>query len=295
MGTTAHVVVVGAGARDAVERAEARIHDLERRWSRFRSDSEISRLNAAGGKATLVSADTYNVIELAVQAWHATDGAFDPTVLPALRARGYDRTFAELGEVVWPETESPVPAPGCAEVHLDPYGPFVELPAGVELDLGGIAKGAAADLVVAELLASGVEGACVNLGGDVRVEGRPPSERGWVVALRVPGAGAPALPAISLASGAVCTSTTQVRRWTTTVGERHHLIDPGTGEPIDRGLVSVSVIGARATQAEILTKVAFMAGPSDAPAQLAAHGVAAVLVLEDGSTISVGQLEEMAA
>jgi thiamine biosynthesis lipoprotein len=301
MGTTAHVVVVGPTAARDLDAAVHRLVDLERRWSRFLPDSEISRLNAAGGKATLVSADTYRVIDLAVQAWQATGGCFDPTVLPALRARGYDRPFAALGDQVWPETAPPRPAPGCADVQLDAGACAIQVPAGVELDLGGVGKGAAADLVVEELIERGAAGACVNVGGDVRVDGDAPTPRGWIVALRVPGLRVPGLRmplrvrAVALASGGVCTSSTQVRRWTTTAGTRHHLIDPASGLPIDNGLVAVTVIGARAAQAEILTKVAFVAGPEAAPARLAPLGVAAVLVLDDGSTVQVGNLEEMAA
>jgi thiamine biosynthesis lipoprotein len=296
MGTTAHVVVVGPTASRDLDAAVHRLAALERRWSRFLPDSEISRLNAAGGKATLVSADTYRVIDLAVQAWQATGGCFDPTVLPALRARGYDRPFAALGDQVWPETAPPRPAPGCADVQLDAGACAIQVPAGVELDLGGVGKGAAADLVVEELIERGASGACVNVGGDVRVDGDAPTPRGWIVALRVPGLRTPLrVPAVALASGGVCTSTTQIRRWTTTAGNRHHLIDPASGLPIDNGLVAATVIGARAAQAEILTKVAFVAGPEAAPARLAPLGVAAVLVLDDGSTVQVGNLEEMAA
>jgi thiamine biosynthesis lipoprotein len=295
MGTDVHLVVVGPGAEDALTRAEARVRDLERRWSRFLPDSEISRLNAAGGKATVVSADTYNVIEQAVQAWHATDGCFDPTVLRALRAQGYDRPFDEVAVSAPAPAPAEVDVPGCAGVELDAGTHLVRLPRDVTIDLGGIGKGAAADLVVTELLATGAEGVCANLGGDVRVEGTPPSRRGWVVGLRCPGASSPSPRAIALAAGAVCTSTTLRRRWATGAGPRHHLIDPRSGAPVDTGLASVTVIGARAVQAEILTKVAFMAGPAGAAERLVRHGVAAVLVLDDGSTVDVGELEEMAA
>jgi thiamine biosynthesis lipoprotein len=295
MGTSAHVVVVGDRASSDLDTAVQRLADLERRWSRFLPDSEISRLNAAGGKPVLVSADTYRVIELAVQAWEATEGCFDPTVLPSLRAWGYDRPFVELAARTAPPIGSPAPAPGCAGILLDEPTGLVQLPPAVELDLGGIGKGAAADLVVAETLARGARGVCVNIGGDVRVEGDAPTARGWIVTLRHPGVGAGYSREVALASGAVCTSSTQVRRWSTPAGERHHLLDPRTGSPVDSGLASASVIGARAVQAEILTKVAFVAGPHEAPARLAPHGVSALLVLEDGTAIEVGQLEEMAA
>src|SRR3954449_11188966 len=93
MGTEAQVVVVGGTPAD-VEAAQARVEDLERRWSRFRPDSELQRLNAGAGGPVRVSADTRVLVEAAIDAWRDTGGRFDPTVLDALEAGGYDRPFA---------------------------------------------------------------------------------------------------------------------------------------------------------------------------------------------------------
>ena len=92
MGTDAHIVVVGA-TPDHARRAVDRVADLERRWSRFRPDSEISQLNRNAGWPTIVSAETFELVAAAVNAWSATNGRFDPTVLQAMVANGYDRTL----------------------------------------------------------------------------------------------------------------------------------------------------------------------------------------------------------
>ena len=123
-------------------------------------------------------------MERAVSAWQVTRGRFDPTVLTALENAGYDRTF----EAVDRDRMEPVgparPAPGCALIELDRLVRAVRLPAGVRLDLGGIGKGYAADLVATELHRAGAAGVCVNLGGDLRVVGEPPDEApAWVVAV----------------------------------------------------------------------------------------------------------------
>src|SRR5262245_52626516 len=98
MGTQAHVVITchPAVERRLTELAERELQLMERRWSRFLPDSELSRLNAAAGKSVIVSADTFSVIKSAVDAWEHTDGRFDPTIHDALCTIGYDRTFTDV-------------------------------------------------------------------------------------------------------------------------------------------------------------------------------------------------------
>ncbi len=129
----------------------------------------------------------------------------------------------------------------------------MRLPAGTGFDPGGIGKGLAADLVVAELLAEGAEGACVNLGGDVRVAGIGPDGDGWTVSVDHPRREVP-LVRLGLRDGAVATSTTLRRRWTLAGLERHHLIDPRSGLPSDTDLELATVVAAEAWIAEALTK-----------------------------------------
>jgi thiamine biosynthesis lipoprotein len=263
---------------------------MERRWSRFLPTSELSRLNGAAGKPVIVSADTFSVITSAVDAWEQTDGCFDPTVHDALCVTGYDRTFSEVGG----QTDRPgsaSPTPGCADIELDPRLCEVRLPVGVRLDLGGIAKGAAADLVVSRLLEAGAHGACVNVGGDIRVEGRAPTSAGWIIELAL---GAELQRRVKLAAGAVCTSTTTMRRWMTADGERHHIIDPRGGRST-AGLRWVSVIAARATQAEVLTKAVFVAGAEAGRRIIEANRCYAVLIDDHATLTEIGCLEELAA
>ena len=154
-----------------------RVLDLEARWSRFVPTSEISRLNSAGGAAVTVSEDTIALIGHAVEGWHATYGLFDPTVLGDLERAGYDRTFDEVGVqagLAEPTTRSWL-VRGCDGIEIDRARGTVRLPAGVGFDPGGIGKGFAADLVAAEAIEAGAAGILVDLGGDLRVRGLPPS------------------------------------------------------------------------------------------------------------------------
>ncbi len=145
MGTTAHVVVTG-GAKRHLELAEAYLRACDDRWSRFKDTSELSALNRAGGRLTILSPATFEVIDKAVEAWWLTDGAFDPTVHDALCRLGYDRDVRSIG---WVEAAgAPLPAPGCGDIEMLPGCHGVRMPTGVRLDLGGIAKGHAADHLV---------------------------------------------------------------------------------------------------------------------------------------------------
>ena len=92
MGTSAHVLVVG-GRTGASEQAEERLRDLERRWSRFLPESELSLLNAAGGAPCIVSTDTIRLVETLQHAWRLTDGRFDPTVHDAMVELGYESSW----------------------------------------------------------------------------------------------------------------------------------------------------------------------------------------------------------
>jgi thiamine biosynthesis lipoprotein len=297
MGAAAHAVVVAASpshaealAGDAISAVE----ELEARWSRFRPGSELCRLNALAGSAVLVSRETFDVVDRAIDAWRATGGVYDPTVIDALVAAGYDRDYATLADPVVdrrrPHATGAAPVvPGCAGILLDPIVTAVTLPAGVALDLGGIGKGRAADLVAEDLVARGALGALVNLGGDLRCIGRAPSDAGWVVAID-PVFGAD-LGAIALQRGAVATSSQLTRTWDAGGTRRHHLIDPRTAMPAGSDLAAVTVIGAEASSAEVLAKVALIHGRECGRRLLADSGESALLVGLDGACSAVGAFD----
>ena len=284
MGSDAHVIVVGvdggAGPEALVDIAVARIAELESRWSRFLPDSEVSELNRRAGEPVTVSADTVLLVSRAVEAWRLTGGSFDPTVLGAMLTAGYDRSFDELAAGDRP---APAPSPllvGCTDIVV--AGGTVRLPAGTGFDPGGIGKGLAADLVAHELTAAGAAGGCVNLGGDLRVTGVGPDGGAWTVAVEHPWQ-RDAVALVGLADGAVATSTTLKRTWTTDGIVRHHLIDPATGEPSDTDLNLVSVVTGQAWMAEVLAKAVLLRGAARAFDLLDPSVVDALTVDTDGT------------
>jgi len=271
MGADAHVIVVGGPASLARE-AEHRIADLERRWSRFDDRSEVSALTRHAGSPVVVSSETRELVERAVTAWNMTGGLFDPTMLGALVRAGYDRTFEELGRARTGRATNL----GSGADRIEVVANTVRLPHGTGFDPGGIGKGLAADIVTDELRAAGADGVCVNLGGDVRVEGTGPAGNGWTVAVQYPHRARP-LAQLGVVAGAVATSTTLRRRWRVDGQTRHHLIDPATGQPSVSDLTFVTVVGGHAWTAEVFAKAVLLGG-APATFDLTAFGAAALTV-----------------
>jgi thiamine biosynthesis lipoprotein len=240
-----------------------------------------------------LSPSTFAVVAAAVDAWRWTGGRFDPTVLQAVRAAGYDRTFDDVARVDH-RPAAPVPVPGCDGIVLDHGRRSVLLPEGVTIDLGGIGKGFAADLVVRDLLCVGAAGACVNVGGDLAVAGEAPTGDGWVVGVADPRDDAAsaadhgetrAVTQVALSAGGVATSSRLRRRWSRAGVEQHHVIDPATGRPAVTAVEAVAVVAGSAAVAEVLATAVLLGAGSD----LLAEWHAAALVFGPGGPVgSVG-------
>ncbi len=296
-------IVLMAG-EESVLAGQRRLAELERTWSRFLPDSELNALNASAGHGPQrVSTATMVLVERCLFGWRSTGGLFDPTVFDALMAAGYDRSFELLSQAALVPTgpgaaegswAGTTPAPGCEGIEVDWARGTVRLPAGTHLDPGGIGKGLAADLVVADALAEGSPGAMASVGGDIRVCGQAPDGGCWRVAIEGPPPPAPDWPgwpdhiaAIELNEGAVATSNV-ARGWLGPRGRAHHVIDPATGQPTGTDLIQVSVATGRAWWAEVLATAALTAGSFGAKELLELHGVHAVLVHRSGHTSTVG-------
>lgn len=278
MGTDAHVLVVGDDALvdTLVERARRRIQELEAAWSRFRPDSDVARWNQCGGVPCAVSEDTILLVRTAVAAHQVTGGRYDPTVLGDVVRNGYATSFDRMGRVMADGRSGLVR--GAGGIEVDPRAGTVRMPADVGFDPGGIGKGLAADLVVDTLRAAGAEGACVNLGGDLRVWGDSPDGGPWRLAVEDPWGGPPRA-LLALVDGAVATSTTLRRRWHHPDGQsRHHVIDPVTGRSSDTGIVYATAVAGRGWQAEALATCALLGAPEVADSL----GAAAMTITADG-------------
>jgi thiamine biosynthesis lipoprotein len=273
MGTEVHIVLVGADA-SLLDHATDRIAELERRWSRFLSDSEINALNRNAGRPVRVSAETRLLVERSVDAWRVTGGVFDPTVLGDMLRAGYDRSFETIGE----RDEAPRSDLVAGADGIRITDDEVCLPEGSGFDPGGIGKGLAADLVTGEIIDAGAAGICVNIGGDVRVAGAPPEGDAWTIDVLHPDFDAP-IARLGVRDGAVATSTTLSRRWTSAGEQCHHLIDTSTGRPSDTRIEFATVVSGLAWTADVLAKTVVL-GRDPAPFALLERTAAQGLVVD---------------
>ncbi len=291
MGTLIRLIAAPGSDPVIVERAERAIQRVfareDVRFSRFRPNSELCRVNASAGRWTRVSRPFAALTASSLRAARETNGLFDPTVLPALLAAGYDRDFPEViarGEEEDEElasirrdfralmSKNTTVCGAWRDVELD--GTRLRLPEGVALDFGGIAKGWTVDLVAPWL--ERLPWAVVDAGGDLRLVGSPPE---GVVEIGVEDPedrGAEALR-LRLDSGALATSSVTVRAW----GQgQHHIIDPRTSLPAATSVVQATVWRRTCTEAEIWSKAALLRGPE------VLDQIAGCLVMSSGEVVT---------
>ncbi|HVC86634.1 MAG TPA: FAD:protein FMN transferase [Gaiellaceae bacterium] len=294
VGTTCAAAVTSAPgdsgrAKRALAAARAEVAACESALSRFDVTSDLSRLNAAGGEWLPVDRRLVEVLRLAVRARETTGGRFDPTVLPALIAAGYDRSFEQLAVRV------PRRANGWragAEINVDAGAGRVRIESGAAVDLGGIGKGYAATRALEAMADAwpGLPGGLVDLGGDIALAGETPERGPWRIAIadaRHPGTTAGIL---ALRSGGVATSGRDVRRFGPDAS-LHHLIDPATGAPAQPGPLAVTVVAPTATDAEAHATALAISTPEDAAAHVALHpSIAALYLPVDGEPVELGPL-----
>jgi thiamine biosynthesis lipoprotein len=276
MGTEIELLVESVAAADALARAELEFHRLEALLSRFREDSELSRLNRNG--AIEAGADLRRVVELALAARTRTHGRFDPTVHDALVRAGYDRSFELLPRAAPASNTLLLSQPRAGgDVRIEDAR--IELERGTRLDLGGIGKGYAAERA-AELLA--LAGPClVNAGGDIATRGGR-----WPVGV----ATADGSITLELGDAGLATSGRDRRTWERNGRALHHLIDPETGEPAESDLLRVTAVARDAIDAEVLATSLFLAGAERALEEADEDQIPAVLVTADGRTLLAGGL-----
>ncbi len=269
--------------------------DWEQRLSRFRIDSELSRLNHSRGQALPVSSVLWDVVQTALRAADYSEGLVTPTLLRAMEVAGYDRNFSFL---------QAAGQPSCSPVHLKTntltevrdwrtieciaHPRSIRLPLGVQLDLGGIAKGWAAERAVQQLSQHGP--ALVDAGGDIAVSGPQADGTAWPIGVTDPEG--KTVEMLMLSEGGVATSGRDYRRWQKGDLWQHHILDPRTGQPAHTDVLTVTVIAPTTCEAEMAAKVVLILGSRDGLHWLEAHpSFAGILILENGRILRSHRLK----
>jgi thiamine biosynthesis lipoprotein len=297
LGTTVRVLLADGRqlplALEETDRVIARVDDLA---SRFRPDSELSRVNSDPRPRIQVSDGLAGLLADALHWSRATDGLLDPTVGAALLAAGYDRDFCELAGRSSEPVPPSEPAPGWRRVQLE--GQVLTRPPGLLLDLGATAKAWAADTAAERAGVAAGDSCLVSLGGDIATWG-PVPVGGWTVRIgddHQGGEDEPGQTASLLARG-LATSSTAVRRWLRQGTAMHHLIDPRTGRPAQGRWRTATVVADTCLRANALS-TASLVGGDRAEVLLARFRASARLVSEDGRVVHCGgwpsQGEELA-
>ena len=277
MATTASITAVGTDPGSLIDGGLGELERLEQLWSRFREDSDISRLNRADGSPVDVAPETAALLAHMRRAHEGTHGSFDPRRLRIQVSAGDDSSL----------DGSPLPALSPARVDgdlaswFDLLSPTVVVPQrGIAFDAGGIGKGMAADMVALLLVNRGADTVCVNVGGDLRIASRDGHEIDWPVMVGPPREVVTTTETLSLRSGAVATSDIAARRRPDGSVAAHIVADDG---PARTDVVGATVVAGTAAWAEAWTKHLFMVEPSRALADVDNAGLAARVVLADGT------------
>jgi thiamine biosynthesis lipoprotein len=274
-----------ADGASLLQQVPAWVEEAEQAFSRFRPTSELSQLNQHIGQWTTVSVPMFEVIQMAKNMARLTDGLYNPLILNALAASGYDRSFDQMQTVAQPAT-----APAVAdwhEIQLKAREQSIYLPA--EIDLGGIAKGWTAQWVTQRL---SNYGACmVDAGGDIVAHGKPD---GWLVAISDPFAHDHADPiaTVQINDCAIVTSGIDYRRWMQGEELRHHLIDPRTGQSAMTDVLSTTIIHPDAPTAEAYAKAVMLLGTDQGLDWLRQQWYGTGLVVrQDGAVLMTTNME----
>jgi thiamine biosynthesis lipoprotein len=266
--------------------------EWEQVLSRFRYDSELTRLNQIHDRPVQVSNVLWDVFQAAAKAERLSDGLVTPTLLDDILEAGYDRPFEVLPHQTQSMAEPILGAPSpLTALAVDKSTRTITLPPGMGLDFGGIAKGWAAHEALKRLRSEGP--ALVNAGGDIAISGPRADGHPWQVGVTSPFQRGQEIETLYLNECGVATSGKDRRRWTRNGILQHHIIDPSTHQPAKTDLLTVTVVGPDVMQAEAAAKAAFILGSRAGLEWIEDHRImAALFILDNGHILYSEKMEE---
>ena len=271
----------GENGEAAVEAAADEIERIEKLVSTGDPDSEIAKINTDGTGA--VSEDTGYLIERSEELYKETEGLFDITIYPVMKAWGFTDENYRVPEKT--ELKELLSRMGADKIAYDPSSQEVSVEDGMEIDLGGIAKGYTSSRIMDIYKECGVTSGVVSLGGNVQALGTKPDGSKWRVAVENPDDTGDYIGIVSVADKAVITSGGYERYFEEDGKSYHHIIDPRTGYPAENGLKSVSIVSDDGTLADGLSTSLYIMGKDKAVSFWQEHSdeFDVVLVDDDGN------------
>ncbi len=265
------------------------VEAIEARLSRFRPDSELMQLNRHAGEWTRASEILFENVQAAQHAARLTDGLFNPLVLPAMLANGYDRSFEQI---TMPHKAENIPASDWRDIELKLATHEIRIPAHSALDLGGIAKGWTAARLADDLAKSG--SCLVNMGGDMAARGAPDGLPGWEVEVSDPFSDT-SLVSLWLTDTTIATSGVDFRRWEVQEGRtQYHVVDPRTGYSVETDVLTATVAHPHAPTAEAYVKAIMLRGAEAGLNWLNQQWHAAGLVIQhDGKVLATSNFAQL--
>ncbi len=285
---TMNTITIRERNPEALEQVKKRILELHDRWSVFRPDSEISRINqAAGGKPVAVSGDTIRILREGQKYGALSGGAYDITAQPLMD--------------LWRRAAAGEPLPGKADIRrkrrlvdyrkiiIDENRGTVQLPrAGQAIDLGGIAKGFAADEAKRILAEHEIRDAVINLGGTVSVFGKPKK-----IGIQKPYGGSGSVAAILQGTDCTVVTSGAYEKYFTRQGIRYpHILNVATGRPAESGLTGVTLVGSSGTELDALATGVFVLGLKAGADLVRKQGLEAVFFMENGELYGIAGLKD---
>ena len=256
----------------------------EQCFSRFRPNSELSRLNQHDGQWVALSQDLFDVMVVAVWAAAWSDGLVLPTLLSLMEDIGYGQTFEQIrhAQTSAPLSAHPLCGLGWRDIELDAHR-RIRMPRGMRVDLGGLVKGWAAQQAAQRLSACGP--ALVDAGGDISITSACTAGELWPIGVADPLHPNELLTVLQMGAGSVATSGRDYRRWRQDGKWQHHILDPRTSAPANTDVLSATVVAETMLEAEVASKVALILGSQEGLLWLQHHALAGLLVLQDGQVL----------
>ncbi|HEX3027684.1 MAG TPA: FAD:protein FMN transferase [Clostridia bacterium] len=274
-----------------VDEAMRRVFEIDYKMSAFRPESEIGRLNRLAGKGPQeLSTETFLLLKRSEDMARESGGAFDVTIRPLVELWGIGKKrgfIPTAGEISWAKA---LTGGLCLE---DKTKSASFRKQGQAVDLGGIAKGYAADETVRVLKTGGIENAVVNFGGNVIVLGTRPDGKPWRVGIQNPLAPTGRfLGALTMKDETVVTSGSNEKFFMKDGIRYHHILDPRTGTPAQSGVLSVSAVCRRSVDADALTTALFILGPEKGAGLIRKYGADVIFVMENLRVIATVGLKD---